>query len=100
MSADSVRIPTPAGGDGAAEADPDSPPALSRRLTSGMTLQAVPGTDPDPDPDPGPGSGPDLNLALTLTTDPNLALTLTWHDVAGRAHECCWHRGGPAAVRL
>eukprot|EP00964_Phaeocystis_antarctica_P128920 scaffold92742_cov46-Phaeocystis_antarctica.AAC.1 len=43
MSADSVRIPTPAGGDGAAEADPDSPPALSRRLTSGMTLQAVPG---------------------------------------------------------
>ena len=84
MSADSVRIPTPAGGDGAAEADPDSPPALSRRLTSGMTLQAVPGTDPDPDP--GPGSGPDLNLALTLTTDPNLALTLTWHDAAG-VHE-------------
>ena len=41
MSADSVRIPTPAGGDGAAEADPDSPPALSRRLTSGMMLQAA-----------------------------------------------------------
>ena len=40
--ADSVRIPTPAGGDGAAEADPDSPPALSRRLASGMTLQAEP----------------------------------------------------------